>query len=207
MLICVGGVAFDFVKYDVMDMLLKRDDYLEASLMNVNVLKNEVFVFYKKAKKKDEQASQKRSIMFPFSLMYKSREYMLYDKEQHKILVKYDKLASFDKILLRASALDSIVSLSAFKSLGREFADYQKLTSFNTQTRDTIYVKELQEGVRASQSSTITISENYQISHDGIQLVSKFYRHCINGNIESHQRSTWSVSSSTGCEPTFIKNE
>jgi len=165
-------MMFDWVKYDITDIVLRRKDFLESSMFNFNLVKNEIFVFHEHLRySNDSQAIQKRSIIFPFSLMYKSKEYLSYEKTNNILLAKYENTYIIDKIVLRVSSIDSMVTLSAAKYLGVEFARYKKRPPFPQQSREV----QLEISMRKKQSMnlpTVTvISEKHKVVHDGMQIV------------------------------------
>jgi len=164
-------MMFDWVKYDITDIVLRRKDFLESSMFNFNLVKNEIFVFHEHLRySNDSQAIQKRSIIFPFSLMYKSKEYLSYEKTNNILLAKYENTYIIDKIVLRVSSIDSMVALSAAKYLGVEFARYKKRPPFPQQSREV----QLEISMRKKQSMnlpTVTvISEKHKVVHDGMQI-------------------------------------
>jgi len=163
---------FDMVRYDITDIVLKRKDFLESSMMNLNLIKNEIFVNHEGLRQEDQQAVVKRSIIFPFSLMYKSKEFLSYEKTNNILLAKYENTFFIDKIVLRLSSIDSMVAASGFKYLGVEFERYKKLIPFPIHSRETKLEMEWKKKVSNDNLPKVTvISEKQKIVHCGVQIV------------------------------------
>ena len=160
------------VKYDITDIVLKRKDFLESSMINLNLIKNEIFVNHEGLRKENPQAIVKRSIIFPFSLMYKSKEFLSYEKTNNILLAKYENTFFVDKIVLRLSAIDSKVATSALRYLGVELERYKKLPPFPLQSKETQLEMELKKKANENNPKVTVISEKQKIVHCGVQVVS-----------------------------------
>jgi hypothetical protein len=152
-------------KYDVMSLLASKNDFLESSILNINLEKNEIFVYHTQLKHKDH--SQKRSIIYPFTFVYKSKEFLCYEKANKMYLAKYEKSYIVDRIVLRASAVDSIVVLSALKNLEREMSEYSKLPLF---PKLSVYTDHFSSG-NTGEDQLQVIHTVMRIIQYGIQIV------------------------------------
>ncbi len=166
---------FDLVKYDITDIVLQRKDFLESSMININLVKNEIFVHHEGLRQDNSQSIVKRSIIFPFSLMYKSREFLSYEKTNNTLLAKYENTFLIDKIVLRLSSVDSMVALSALDYLGKEYEGYKNLPPFSQLSKETILEMEMRKKVDKNLPKMTVISDNQKIVHDGVQIVSNCF--------------------------------
>jgi len=148
-----------------MSLLEKKNDFLESSILNINLEKNEIFVYHDHLKHKDH--NHKRSIIYPFTFIYKSKEYLSYDPCHKLYLAKYDNSYIVDRIVLRASAVDSIVVLSALKNLEKEMAEYKKLPLFPKLSKFTEHYVSGSAGLEQLR----VIHNVMRIIHYGIQIV------------------------------------
>lgn len=165
---------FDWVRFDITDIVFRRKDFLESSMMTLNLIKNEIFVFHQKIQQDETSSLQKRSIIFPFSLMYKFKEFLTYEKTNNAVLTKYDTLYIVDKIVLRVSSTDSMVALSALKYVGMEFERYKKLPLFPTQSKNSPTAVQPVKKNSVAQPKVTVIGEKHKIMHDGMQIVPIF---------------------------------
>ena len=158
---------FDLIKYDITDIVQQRNDFLESSMINLNLLKSEIFVFHKYLRYSESRPFQKRSIIFPFSLTYKSKESFSYERTHNTLLGRYDNLVIIDKIVLRLSSTDSMVAMSALQFLKEEFESYKALAPFPPQSKNKAQILKV-----AKQLPSLTvINEKNKVAHDGIQIV------------------------------------
>lgn len=157
------------IKYDITDIVQQRNDFLESSMININLLKSEIFVFHQYLRHSDARPFLKRSIIFPFSLTYKSKESLSYERTHNTLLGRYDNLMIIDKIVLRLSSTDSMVAMSALQYLKLEFERYKALAPFPPQSKNKAQIPKIPKDL----PNLTVINEKNKIAHDGIQIVRK----------------------------------
>mmetsp|Transcript_28861 Transcript_28861/g.26178 ORF Transcript_28861/g.26178 Transcript_28861/m.26178 type:complete len:143 (+) Transcript_28861:142-570(+) len=118
-----SSIIFDIARYDVVSLLNEKKDFLLSSIFSFNFDRNEIFVFHEKLLKKDSKLS-KRSIIFPFAFSYKSKEFLSYEKTNKQYIAKYENNLIFDKVILRVSAADSLITMRAIEQMSEEFKQF-----------------------------------------------------------------------------------
>lgn len=129
-LILRSKITLELDNFDVLDILKNKDDYLESSLMTLTLHKNEIFVFHNKSREKKNINYTKRSIIYPFSITYTTKEMLKKKKDQDSYLAKYEAGVFLDKIVIRASAVDSLILSSAINNFQEDMTQYQSWAKF-----------------------------------------------------------------------------
>ena len=160
---------------------MQSQDFQESSVMNLNLIKSEIFVFRDRTKDikalknlnqyDDMTTIQKRSIILPLSVMYKSKEYLCYEASNNKLLAQKDNLLAIDKVILKVSSTDSMVIAAAGIILEQQNEKYEKLPPFVAQSREVLLKMQLQVTQKDLPQITV-LNEKHKIVHDGIQMVS-----------------------------------
>lgn len=122
-------LIFDIARYDVVSLLDEKRDFLLSSIFNFNCEKSEIFVFHERLLSKDSKLS-KRSIIFPFAFSYKSKEFLSYEKTSKNYIAKYENSIILDKVILRVSAVDSIIALKALELINEDLAEFRTYAPF-----------------------------------------------------------------------------
>ena len=165
-------MVLDFIKYDVIDILKEKEEFLESSQLNFTITKSEVFI-YNENSVSGPNNIQKRNIVLPLSVMYKSKEHLSYESTNNKLLAQRDNLCAFDKVVLKLSSTDSMLFVAIMMRLEQEFKQYKSIPEFNSKSRE-VLLQNTTTNDEDNLGQITVIKEKNRIVHDGIQIVNFF---------------------------------
>jgi len=175
----IGSIGFDWIKYDITDILKQKEDFLESSQLSISLTQNEIFVFNEKSLENGSSTSHKRSIVLPLSILYKTKESLSYESTNNKLLASLDNLCVIDKVVLKLSSTDSIVIAAILRKLDQEFNKYKNIPPFTSRNKGNLPRALPKPDSNAPQINVI--KEKNTIVHDGIQIVKLFIKVIFNG--------------------------
>jgi len=152
-------------KFDVLRLLSKKGGSQEWSSMNINFEKTEIFLLNHEARESDQ--SSKRVIVYPFSLSYKSRQYVSKGDTQDLYLLRTENTYLIDRIIFRLSPSDSFVVFTAYKSLEATLAEHKNIPPFPNESKNA-NLKIEKEPIYVQLKNTQTVTRVIQY---GVQLV------------------------------------
>lgn len=150
--------------FDIMTLLTKQYEFLDSSIIQLNLNKAEIFVLDENSIQREGLKLLKRRLLHPFTLSYKSTQKLFYSRADTAYLARYEHNFNSDRIVLRISATDSLTAIAAIKNLQKEIEDYSRLPSFLKVRRTTI---------GTSSSLAKIVNNTVKIIHKGIQIVNK----------------------------------
>ena len=174
----LGSLVLDMIKYDIIDALKEKEEFIESSQMNISLAKSEAFIYNEKPSHKFGQI-QKRGIVLPLTVMYKSREHMSYEITNNKLLAQYENLCALDKVILKLSSTDLMLLVSIAKRLQDELQQYKNIPPFTSRNKGNLPRALPKPDSNAPQINVI--KEKNRIVHDGIQIVKLFIKVIFNG--------------------------
>ena len=151
--------------FDIMALLKAKPEFLKSSEMKVSLDKTEIFVITERV---NRQLSNKRSIVFPVCMQYNHKEYLTYEATNNICLAKTESLYIIEKVVLRVSAVDSLVVLDGLHNIKNDMEEYKKMKAFPKQSQFTefdIISDKSTPGYRVIQNMV-------KILQDGVQIVS-----------------------------------
>ncbi len=160
-------MIFKVEENDILKQLNEKSGFREASSTQVNLENSEIFVFHNYLKQK-ENVLTRRSIILPFSFLLKMTNHLSFEPKSKIFEGKQDITCHIDRIIVRVSAMDSIVFTHAIQNIKREFEHYKTLPVFPKFSKYT----ERSNIISINRAEMYTqVSQMIKIIQDGIQIV------------------------------------
>ena len=132
-----GNIMFNNTQYDVLKTIketLKDKQFVDYSSVGFVLQKNELLVcdFEDFIHNRNLTAVKKRSIVLPFSLSFRSKEALCGEDSGKRVMIKAQKNAHVDKIIVRLASKDLTLLLKCVDHNQQKYAIYEKCGRFSS---------------------------------------------------------------------------
>ena len=181
-LIMKGKIVASFVSVDLGSSLFTSNEFQQTECITITLDKQEVFLckIHDPSHQSIDETMlmssmimssdqciklNKRSIIFPFSIIFCASEYTIWDSENKIQICKNEKKAVIDRIVIRISSTDSLTMHQIYIQLTDQYNIYLKYPKFPPVSKNSERI-ELEPRILKE-----VVQDEFTIQNGGIQLV------------------------------------